>query len=410
VTPIERPIHVWFEAGVEDGADVRRLIFEGVKSRAGNRTEVWWRVPGVTGLQLPPVLDSFLCGHLLWAAMRGQDLIVHGPVSRGGLYNMGQLLELRRALSPGQYPRTIELIPDAVVEAPRPVSDTGEAIAAFSGGLDSTFTAVRHQRRLAGDASYRLAGLVLVHGFDAPLARPDLFAEMRRRAEPLARWLDLPLYTVVTNSKENGGVMAWPQSAIPLTGAALAQFSGRYGVGLVSAGAPHGSPRFGISHPAVLDALVSNEFFQVVTDGGGFGRADKIEALLPFPVAIERIKTCWEGDDPSRNCGSCQKCVMTRLNFLAAGVPDPPCFDTPLELAQISGLSLPSMSAARDLFRTCWNEFEGRGSTGPAVDLLERRLRRVPPDRSLAAFLLSRRSVARLLRRVRRPREPINRG
>src|SRR6185369_11158763 len=97
--------------------------------------------------------------------------------------------------------------------------------------------------------------------------------------------------TVVTNSREYGG-RAWPQSAIPLTAGALALFSGRASIGLVSSGAPYGTPRFGATHPPVLDALSSNDFFRVVTDGGGFGRTDKIEALLPFPEVLAGIKVC----------------------------------------------------------------------------------------------------------------------
>jgi hypothetical protein len=202
---------------------------------------------------------------------------------------------------------------------------------------------------------------------------------MRRRSEPLARTLNLPLHPVLTNSALLGG-RAWPQSAIPLVGSVLANFSGRCAVGLVSSGSPYGTPHFGISHPPALDNLASNEYFRLVSDGGGYGRTDKIEALLPFPEAIAGLRVCWQGPDPSRNCGVCEKCVMTRLNFLAAGVPHPPCFDSPLELAHIARLPMPSLHAVRDLFRTCWNELAQRGITGPEVDLLRQRLSRVPPD------------------------------
>jgi hypothetical protein len=396
-----KPIQVWFEESHAGGAPIRRLLLEGVEGPGGPRVESWWKMPGVTGLPSPPVLDAFVGGHLLAAAMSGQDLVVHGPMSRGGLYNMGQLMAIRRVLSPRLYPRLVTVTPDRVVEAPRETGDPGPAMAALSGGLDSTFTAVRHARRLIGDAAYPLAGLVMVHGFDAALDRPEQFDAMRRRAEPLAEWLGLPLHTVVTNSREHGG-RAWPQSAIPLTASALAQFWGRACVGLVSSGAPYGTPRFGVSHPPVLDALSSNDFFRVVTDGGGFGRTDKIEALLPFPGILAGIKVCWEGPDPSRNCGHCQKCVMTRLNFLAAGMPDAPCFETPLALAHIAGLRLPSIDAARDLFRNCWNELILRGRSGPAVRLLTRRLAKVPPDCDVNAFKQAVSSAARILpRRVR---------
>lgn len=396
-----KPIQVWFEEGIAGGAQTRRLILEGVEGPGGPRVQSWWRMPGVTDLPSPPALDAFVGGHVLSAAMSGQDLVVHGPMSRGGLFNMGQMIAIRRVLSPRLYPRPVTVTPDRVVEAPDGTGPPAPVVAALSGGLDSTFTAVRHARRLIGDAAYPLAALVMVHGFDAPLDRPDLFEAMRRRAEPLAEGLGLPLYTVVTNSREHGG-RAWPQSAIPLTAAALSQFWGRASAGLVSGGAPYGTPRFGTTHPPILDALSSNDFFRVVTDGGGFGRADKIEALLPFPRDLAGIKVCWEGPDPSRNCGHCQKCVMTRLNFLAAGMPDPPCFETPLALAHIAGLRLPSVGAARDLFRACWNELVQRGRSGPAVRLLTRRLARVPPDCSVDAFKRSVSRGARFLpRRVR---------
>jgi hypothetical protein len=371
------PIHVHFD----DAGDERRLIFEGALGPDGPRGETWWKLP--ESLPAPPVLDTFVCGHVQWAAMLGQDLVVHGPMSRGGLFNMGQLLEIRHALSPERYRRAIAVVPDRVVSAPRPAGDPGSAIAAFSGGLDSTFTAVRHARRLIGDAAYRVVGLVIVLGFDVPLTRADRFDETRRRAEPLARALDLPLHPVVTNAMHLGG-RAWPQSALPLFGSVLANFSDACAVGLASAGAPYGTPRFGISHPPMLDALASNQFFTLVSDGGGYGRTDKIEAIRDVPEALAGLRVCWQGDDPARNCGRCEKCVMTRLNFLAAGIDDPPCFDEPLALEHIAALPMPSLDTVRDLYRTCWNELEARGTTGPAVDLLRRRLARVPPDRLLA--------------------------
>ena len=77
---------------------------------------------------------------------------------------------------------------------------------------------------------------------------------------------------------------------------------------------------------------------QVVTDGSGFGRTDKVEMLAPYPAVLAAIKVCWEGDDPGKNCGVCEKCVMTRLNFLAAGIRNAPCFDTPLTPELIANL------------------------------------------------------------------------
>ncbi len=69
-------------------------------------------------------------------------------------------------------------------------------------------------------------------------------------------------------------------------------------IALVSSGAPHGIPRFGISHPTAVEALASGDWFRVVTDGSGFGHTEKAEMLTPYPAVLAAIKVCWEGDDP----------------------------------------------------------------------------------------------------------------
>ena len=165
---------------------------------------------------------------------------------------------------------------------------------------------------------------------------------------------------------------------------------------LVSSGTPYGTPRFAsIAHGSYLDELCSNDFFQIRTDGGGFKRADKIETLLPYTEALRALKVCWQGADPASNCGICPKCVMTRLNFLAAGLRNPPCFDQPLTSHHIADLPLPSINTGRDFYRFCWSELEERGITGPEVTLLRQRLSRAPPE-FLAPF------VHRWARRARR--------
>jgi hypothetical protein len=375
---MSQPVHIWFEEGQEDGEVVRRLVCEGVVGPGAPRLDVWWRIPGIASLPTPPVLDALLGGPLLWAAMSDQDVVVHGPVSAGGLYNLSQLIAVRQRLSPERYPRLIEVRPDSILEVARDAHEPSKAIAALSGGLDSTFTAVRHGLGLAGEATIPIEAMVMIHGFDASLDRLDQFDAMRRRAEPTIKLLDVPFHVVRTNSKLGG--RTWPHSAIPLTVGALSHFGHLAPIAMVSSGAPYGIPRYSISHPTAVEALASGDWFRVVTDGSGFGRAEKVELLAPYPAVLAAIKVCWEGDDPGKNCGACQRCVVTRLNFLAAGIRDAPCFDTPLTPNLIAGLSMRSMNAARGLFRDCWSELEARNCSGPEVDLLRRRLSRVPPD------------------------------
>jgi hypothetical protein len=78
---------------------------------------------------------------------------------------------------------------------------------------------------------------------------------------------------------------------------------------------------------------------------------------------------CWEGPDQGRNCGECRKCVRTQLAFMAVGVPNPGCFDTPFDPRSISMLTTEERSELPSLL-----EFvERRGLTDEWVTLLRNR-------------------------------------
>ncbi len=372
------PVQVSLVESSADGHLTRKLILEDIAVPGAERAETWWRIPENLGVEPLRVWDSLVCGHLLWASTLGQDLVVHGPMSATGLYNLHQLVEIRCALQPHRY-KPIRITADTVPDAAPLSGGRGRVLAAYSGGLDSTFTVIRHARGLPGDRTYPLDGLVLVLGFDIPRQRKDRLAALRKRLDPVVKSLGLALHVVETNALELGSG-TWPQSAMPLFGSVLAQCAGPGGVGLVSAGSPYGTAHFSLSHVPPMDDLCSNEDFRLVTDGGGFGRADKAAALLAYPDILSSLRVCWQGPDPARNCGVCPKCIMTRINFLAAGLENPPCFDTPLTPEHIARLPLASLFQARDFFRFCLVELDARGVQHPVATLLRRRLSRVPPD------------------------------
>jgi hypothetical protein len=385
-----KPIHIWFEASDHDGGSEHRLVMENLPPIVGQaKQSVFWRAVGCPGLELPPVVDSYVYGLALIASHTDRDLVVHGPMSRVGLFNLDQLLTARHQLNPWRFVRRPEVAVDRVVDLQRVGGSSNSAVCALSGGLDSSFTLIRHALKLDGAASHNVSAAVMVHGFDAKLDQADRFALMRERAAPIARRAGVPLLTVITDIRKLDDA-CWPESAIPLTANALAMFSKTNAVGLVSAGAPYNVLRMGLSHPPIFDSLASNGWFTVFTDGGSFGRADKFEMLKAYPDVIDAIKVCWEGPDPARNCGTCKKCVLTRLNMLTAGIDDARCFDTPLDESMIQQLRWPDVYSARDFFTLCWNEMLVRKTTGPMVDALRRRLAMTPPKQPHIGGLLRR--------------------
>ncbi len=50
------------------------------------------------------------------------------------------------------------------------------------------------------------------------------------------------------------------------------------------------------------------------------------------------MRVCWQGEQKDRNCGRCEKCIRTVLNFRAVGLGLPECFEQDVNNRQILSL------------------------------------------------------------------------
>jgi hypothetical protein len=80
---------------------------------------------------------------------------------------------------------------------------------------------------------------------------------------------------------------------------------------------PHGS------HPLV-DPFGSGGELRVHHHLVDLGRLDRVRSIAGEPDLTAALRVCWAGirNEGPPNCGVCHKCVMTRLELLAAGIPD----------------------------------------------------------------------------------------
>jgi hypothetical protein len=319
----------------------------------------------------PPVLDGWVFAVLLYAMKIGTRLAVHGPLSRTALYNMEEVQAFWHLWRPALYQR-IEIVPDSIVDLERRKSGR-RAIAAFSGGADSSFTLLRHRTRLAGDASYNLDTVAMVHGFDVTLNNPDHFDGLVRRTEPFLAALGIALKTVRTNSKQLT-LMAWEDTFSAQLAGCLHLFARDFEFGLVGSSEPYNDLFLPWGSNPITDGLLSGDGFAIVHDGAGFSRTEKIAALARNPACVAVLKVCWEGKAQDRNCGVCEKCVRTRLNFLAAGEAKPACFDTPFDPASIDTISIRNRAIFVEL-RQIARYAESHGVDGPWLARLNERLR-----------------------------------
>jgi hypothetical protein len=92
---------------------------------------------------------------------------------------------------------------------------------------------------------------------------------------------------------------------------------------LASGGYPGPMPPHG-SHPD-LDRLFSSSAVEVVHGEAGRTRLDKVRSLATTPGVEDVLQVCLQREvlpEGVPNCGDCEKCVRTRLAFLAVGRSD----------------------------------------------------------------------------------------
>ena len=200
--------------------------------------------------------------------------------------------------------------PRAAAADPRPAAP-GTALC-FSGGVDSFYSL------LAGGVQPDL--LVLVHGFDVPLADEvrlapilvtlrDVAARCGARAVLVQTNLrEVPAFACVNWERSHGGALA-------AVGHLLAGSAGRFVISATYA--TDRAPPWG-SHWRT-DPLWSSERLQVVHCGAELRRAQKLLAIAEHPLARSHLRVCWENRSPVGNCSRCDKCLLTMLVLERAG-------------------------------------------------------------------------------------------
>jgi hypothetical protein len=281
-----------------------------------------------------PVLDGFVLPVLFHCMQRGLSVRVHGDLSESGARNLHEVQRAWTLWWPKLY-RQIDLIPDNVV-AERPRSN--KVIQAFSCGVDATFTLLSNKYVNKHRGGYDVAAGMLVHGFDVPNDNAGDFAKLADNARRVLDHAGVELKIIRTNSRELA-IQGWLHSHTTQLAACLHQFSSHYGRALVGSAEPYDVPSFLGGNP-VTDNLLGGDLMAVIHDGAGYSRTEKIEAIARFPFYADRLKVCWEGRNKHENCGQCEKCIRTRLNFAAAGHDEPGCFRGPFERKMLRKLRI----------------------------------------------------------------------
>lgn len=306
---------------------------------------------------------------LLFHAMRSEcGIRLKGTASLETLLNLHELQLAWNRWLPQDY-RVIDIECDHVGHGAKA---SGGAIAAYSGGVDAIFTLLTHA--VPGRQPHRdLRACLLVHGFDIPSKAESAFGAVHSKARELHEYLGVDTFTIKTNSKELD-LQHWDHSFSAQLSACLQMFSRTFGQGLIGSSQAYDELVIPSGSTPITDHLLSGAAMQIIHDGSGFPRTEKIARIAKHPAALRSLRVCWEGKEKDRNCGRCEKCVRTMLGLLAAGIEDPECFPKRLELQDIDSMVIRTRPQLAQL-KSIISYAERNGASGEWLQRLKKRHR-----------------------------------
>jgi hypothetical protein len=372
---------------------LRRMTASGIEGLHG---PVWWEI---SGDRLPPPLtsqDLALVAVIFPAMRQGSDVYVDGPVSWSLLTRLEQFQSAWAKLLPDRYRRV-------GVSARAVVNGEGlrrrDAVVLFSGGVDSTFTLWRHHGNHLGPASRPIVLGLFIHGFDIPLDAEKAFLEAAHNARQTLSAIGVPLALVRTNWRDTC-CLDWEREHGAGMTTCLWQYRGAVGAGLVASGPDYANiTRTWGSNPTT-DPLLSSDDFELVHDGAGFSRTEKVAMIAEWRIAADRLRVCWEGEMTGRNCGRCEKCTRTKLNFMAAGkrlpssLPEPP---TALRILALETFNLEQFRQLQDILNMA-RENRVRSAWVTYLDLAIRKNAITMPVKRFVLHVPTLRKAARVAR------------
>jgi hypothetical protein len=331
--------HLWPEGTAElDGSVTTSAVIEAPDQK---QNSLWYRLPSRYQSILNQNCDHFVIATLFKAMREFTDLTVHGEVSPSLLRNLDEFQEIWACWMPQKYHK-IEIIADSEREPSRNL-DAESAIVAFSGGVDSCFTAWRHRTGNIADRQRRdLKAGVMVHGFDIPLDQQEVFAVAAKNSATMLSSIGMDLIPMATNFKEfrqdwidSYGAQNWVDSHGAAIASCLIALQGGYSAGLIASSSPYHRLTLPWGSNPLTDPLFSSDSFRIVHDAASYIRREKIRAIAAWPEARRFLRVCYKGLQHDRNCGHCEKCIRTILSFRVMQLGLPECFERDVEDQQI---------------------------------------------------------------------------
>ncbi len=221
-----------------------------------------------------------------------------------------------------------------------------------SGGVDSLATLFRNRADFPQEHPLFIKYGVLVSGLDIDYLGKDRESqkELSDRAYSamlaVAQFTNIELISVRTNIRSlnlDSNFYAETAHGAILAGVAMLLSNEIGNIFVSSTNDLTCLQRWGSS--PLLDSLYSSSQLTLFHDSEDLSRLEKLKVFKPYPLAINNLRVCpkvYEIPEGFLNCGRCEKCLRTRLEFLAEGILDnSACFPPGNDLVRLVKASPP---------------------------------------------------------------------
>lgn len=360
--------------GINSAGGWRQLDWE-VTGLAAGRLTLRHAVPEVDGglFDEPERGDAPLAAVLICAMQEGSNIVVEGAVSPRLIAGLETVQSIWQRWRPTQY-RQVAIRAAFEQEATVPANREPRAVCAFSGGVDASFTLFRHLHRHAGRLTRPPAAALLVHGMDIPLAQDDAYRQAADKAESMLADTGIKLIRMQSNARMLG--QQWEDSFGLILSACFLTLQHRFAWALRGSEEPYDALVLPWGSTPLTDPLCSTAAMRMEHDGCGFDRSEKVAWLAAHTHITSHLRVCWEGPDKDRNCGQCEKCIRTMLNFWSMGLTVPEAFPTELTPQRVRSVRIRNevqLQYIRTLYRHAAGRYPRQDRLLAAVRALLRR-------------------------------------
>jgi 7-cyano-7-deazaguanine synthase in queuosine biosynthesis len=278
--------------------------------------EIWYEFTGPAAPRHAPNGNFAVAAVLPIAMASGRALHFDGNVDSDFLEAMESYMSAWSRLRPDLF-QTVNI--SAASEQPSRQPGSRRTVIAYSGGLDATYALHAHKKKLLGRRTIDIQAAVLVHGFDIPPDEQPAFDLARGHAAAIVESYGVPLTVVRTNWKRHFSV-DWSMTHVLGIASVLCQFSGEFGGGLLADDFPYEFQLMPWSNNVMTNQMLGCTAFPIRSTGAERFRTEKAMAIGENPVVLQHLRVCHQKNALGRNCGECEKCIRTKLNFYALGI------------------------------------------------------------------------------------------